>query len=127
MEKDFDNWNCLKHHLNIKPNNPTFQNREIWWCSIGVNVRHEIDGKGELFSRPVLIVRKLNSRTFLGVPLTTQVKDKPHHHRIHFKEREQYAILSQLRFWDSQRLIKKMGKLPTDQFEEIRRELKAML
>ncbi len=31
--------------------------------------------KGEIFSRPVLIVRQLTSDLFIGIPITTTIKD----------------------------------------------------
>src|SRR4029078_5894888 len=100
MEKDFTDWHHLKAQLHAEHSAPTFQQREVWWCSIGVNIGHEMDGKNSDFNRPVLIVRKFNAHIFLGVPLTTQIKANPYYHRIHFKGREQCVMLSQLRLWD---------------------------
>lgn len=127
MEKDFAGWHQLKSQLHTEHRAPTFQEREVWWCSVGVNIGHEVDGKSQLFSRPVLIVRKFNRHIFLGVPLTTQIKENRYYHRIHFKGREQCVMLSQLRLWEGRRLTRSMGQLPEDQFERVRRALKAML
>ncbi len=63
--KDFDGWIDLKKLLSSK-NPPTFQEREIWWCSIGINVGFEIDGKNDKYLRPVLIFRKFNKNIFFG-------------------------------------------------------------
>jgi mRNA interferase MazF len=127
MEKDFTAWHHLKAHLHSRQKAPTFQEREIWWCSVGTNIGHEVDGKSQLFSRPVLIVRKFNRHIFLGVPLTTQIKKNPYYHRIYFKEREQCVMLSQLRLWEGKRLTKSLGQLPEEQFARVRKALKAML
>ena len=127
MEKDFAAWHTLKAYLHHQVDTPTFQEREIWWCSIGANIGSETDGKSGLFSRPVLIVRKFNARMFWGIPLTTKIKENPFYHRIHFKEREQCVMLSQLRLWESKRLTRRMGKLPKDQFERIREALRALV
>ena len=127
MEKDFDNWNSLKKDLDIKEKLPTFKQREIWWCHLGLNIGDEENGKGKNYSRPILIVRKFNSRIFLGVPLTTQIKDKHYYHRIIFKEKEQCVITSQLRLLESKRLINKYGELPKGRFNEIRKVLKDMI
>jgi mRNA interferase MazF len=97
--KDFSEWHRLKTELQQRQGSPNPNQREIWWCSVGLNLGHEEDGKGTQFSRPVLVVRKFNRRIFWGVPLTTQIKDKLHYHRIYFKEQEQCAMLSQLRLW----------------------------
>lgn len=121
MEKDFDSWNSLKKTLDFEHKSPSFEEREIWWCSIGLNVGHEENGKSDLFSRPVLIIRKFNNRIFLGVPLTSKIKN--HHkfyYKIHFKDKEQSVMLSQIRVWESRRLTKMKGKLSKIQFKEIR-------
>ena len=124
MQKDFDSWNVLKKKLDAIHKTPTFQEREIWWCSVGLNVGHEENGKNDLFSRPVLVIRKFNKRIFLGIPLTSKIKE--HHkfyHKIHFKDQVQSVMLSQVRVWESRRLTRIKGKLSADQFEEIRRVL----
>jgi len=127
MEKDLAGWHTLKAEINDLHNSPTFQQREVWWCSIGVNIGHEEDGKGQYYRRPVLIVRKFNQHVFLGVPLTTQIKNNPYYHRINFKGREQCVMLSQLRLWESKRLTASMGKLAQSQFEEIRQAIRKMI
>ena len=54
--KDFDSWNKEKKGLeNVGHDILSFHEREIWWCSIGINLGDEQDGKNELFERPVLI------------------------------------------------------------------------
>lgn len=127
MEKDFNGWHRLKAHINRHRKRPSFNQRDIWWCCIGVNIGHEEDGKSELFSRPVLIVRKFNPHIFWGVPLTTQIKESPYYHRIHFKEQDQCLMLSQLRLWESNRLTRKMGQLSDHQFNEVREALRRMI
>ena len=39
-QKDFDNWNIEKQEINQKTNDKDFwfETREIWWCSLGINV-----------------------------------------------------------------------------------------
>lgn len=59
MEKDFDNWTQIKKGLDTEHKIPFFNEREIWWCSLGVNIGYEIYGKGYVFSRPVLILKKI--------------------------------------------------------------------
>ena len=106
---------------------PTFQEREIWWCSVGVNIGHEMDDKNQFYNRPVLIVRKFNPHIFFGVPLTTKIKQNPYYFPMRFKDREQCVMLSQLRLWDGKRLTHKMGQLPDDQFEAVKQALRRLL
>ena len=84
MDTDFENWSNLKKSLNDKNEIPPYWNiRDVWWLSLGLNIGHEQNGKGEFFKRPVLVINKFNKRLFWGVPLTTQIKDNTHYH--HFK------------------------------------------
>jgi mRNA interferase MazF len=105
MEKNFDQWNRLKQNLDSKERLPTFKQREIWWCSLGLNIGHEENGKSNDCSRPILILRKFNHHIFFGIPLTTQIKEKHYYHKVHFKNKEQCVMISQLRLFDSKRLI----------------------
>ncbi len=127
MSKDFDNWNILKKKLNASNHVPFFKEREIWWCSIGVNIGHEEDGKSAVFSRPVLVVKKFNNRVFWGVPLTTQIKNNRHYHKFVFKDREQCAMLTQLRLWDANRMTRKMGQLRKEEFNKVKLDLLSYL
>ena len=76
-EEIFDNWNLLKKKLNSKNKFPSILEGEVWWCSLGKNVGVEINGKNANFTRPILIVKKLSSVGFIGVPLTSQIKNWP--------------------------------------------------
>ena len=76
---DFPGWHRQKEQLHAQHHTPTFQEREIWWCSVGVNVGHEMDGKNQFYNRPVLIMRKFNPHIFFGVPLTTKMKQNPYY------------------------------------------------
>jgi len=128
MQKDFDKWSKKKKELDTKDGLPTFKEREIWWCSIGINVGHEENGKGIEFHRPILVIRKFNKRLFWGVPLTSQIKDNPHYHQFTFNGKEQCAMLTHLRLWDVSRLNEnKMGQLGKREFTAIRNDLKNYL
>jgi mRNA interferase MazF len=74
MEKDFDSWSSLKKRLDSLDNLPFFNEKEIWWCSIGLNIGSEIYRKGKTFTRPVLILRKFNKSSFLAVFINDKSK-----------------------------------------------------
>ena len=71
--KDFDAWNEDKKVVHGSAAQVRFKDREVWWCKVGINVGYEINGK-TLFLRPVLIIRKISSNTFIGIPLTRKEK-----------------------------------------------------
>jgi hypothetical protein len=61
--KQFEDWSKEKQNIEIfAPKTLPFREKEIWWCSIGINIGDEQDGKNELFERPVLILRKFNNK-----------------------------------------------------------------
>ena len=103
---------------------PNFGAGEIWWCQIGVNVGDEEDGKGDKFMRPVLIFRKLSKNIFLGVPLSSKLKESYLYCNFEFKNNKQSAIIGQVRVFDSKRLGDRMGKLNKHEFNKIKEELK---
>ncbi len=47
--KDFDGWNKEKQKIHGKNETLFFNEGEIWWCALGVNIDIEMDGKSNLF------------------------------------------------------------------------------
>ena len=128
MEKDFDKWNEKKKNIHKRIDSPFFHTREIWWCSLGVNVGFEQDGSGNEYYRPVLILRGISKQTFFAIPLTTSVKLHKLRPSIGLVEdKEARALLSQMRIIDSKRLIRKIGYLNEEIFDQIRKSIKDML
>jgi len=104
-------WFEVKAVISLEENLPFFKEREVWWCSVGMNVGYEVFGKKEVFTRPVLVVRKYNKYTFLGLPLTSKRKDIPAHYHLDFNERQGSVLLDQARVFDVRRLKEKIGRL----------------
>jgi mRNA interferase MazF len=131
--KDFDGWGNKKPQIHNDKKIPTFNQREVWWCSTGVNVGIEQDGKNNLYERPVLVVRKFNRRLFWGVPLSTQTNNFPHNIPILFKDRnkttpkERTFVVSQMRAYDSCRLTRPLGKLTPLEFKLVTSEIETIL
>ena len=120
MQKNFEKWNQLKQKIDSINKQIIYKDRDVWWCSIGINIGHEENGKNDFFTRPILVLRKFNKQIFLGVPLTTKCKENKFYFRINFKDKEQSAMLSQIRVFESKRLRKRMGELPNNQFMAIK-------
>ena len=108
-KKDFDSWNKVKKKLDTSNREVFFRKKEIWWTSLGVNIGSEQDGKGRLSLRPVYIVKKINSQTFMGVPLTKSLKEDQAHMSFYFDYDFSTAIISQTRILDKKRLFEKLG------------------
>lgn len=124
MKKDFNRWNEKKQELDADPKAPLFKEGQVWWCSIGVNVGFEIFGKSEVFTRPVLILRKYNNQTFFGLPMTSKRKDHPSCYAFDFQEEKGSIILNQGRTLDAKRLADLMGELPESTFQKVRQAFK---
>lgn len=119
VDKDFREWHALKTALERHRRRPFFSEREIWISSIGLNLGHEEDGKGDRFLRPVIVFKKFSPDLFWGIPLTTTDKRDPFHLHFSFNRRDNAAILSQLRAFDRRRLLRRMGIMPEEAFLEV--------
>ncbi|GEM_PF-275667 len=128
MPKDFDNWNTLKKQIqNRSVLGPFFKEREIWWCMIGTNIGFEEDGKSQDFTRPVIILKKFNTETFLGAPLTTTPKIGKYLFNIPFTVKKQSILISQIRFFDARRLRNKISKLDMPTFIQLQKNIASEL
>lgn len=120
--KDFDNWNSLKKKINNLNKDLFFKEREVWWLRLGVNVGHELDGKGCEYARPFLILKKTGKYTFLALPFTRSKKNRKEHVVVDFKGTRSTIVLSGIRVFDYRRLMKKMGRINSDTFHRIEKE-----
>lgn len=98
----------------------TIHEGEVWWCAMGENVGVEINGKNEVFSRPVLVFKKLSRYGFMGIPLTSQKHNGNWYAPFIFQRKMQYAALAQARVMSTARLYKKMGMLTESDFRAVK-------
>lgn len=119
--KKFDEWSKQKQKMDTYETRDSLyiKEREVWWISVGVNVGAEIDGKNELFERPVLIFRKIGREQFYGLPLTGKDKTGPFYRSVHYGDFVGNVCLSQLRVFSTKRLIRKIGVINEDEFIEL--------
>ena len=118
--KNFNSWNERKIKLdaNIAFLHP--KEREIWWCSIGVNVGSEVYGKGESYTRPVLVINAEGSESFVGIPLTSNIKSKKYACIIKTDDNTLHtALIYQVRNFDKRRLTAKMYTLSIEEYRKV--------
>ena len=129
MQKDFDNWNTEKKIVDAKIVNTElfFYAREIWWCSAGLNIGVEADGKHENFERPVLIVKKFNADMVWVLPLTTQERNIKYYHKLNHEEIKSSVVLSQIKTISTKRLLRKVGSISEPDFKEVILKLQKLL
>lgn len=121
-EKDFDTWNIKKKAINKRDAILYFKEREIWWCSLGCNVGSEEDGKNDNFERPILIFRIFGTDILWVIPLTTQLDRE--NSRITYKFNIDGVIntadISQLKLISKKRLLRYIGLISFEDFQNIR-------
>ena len=116
-KKRFDEWNNVKKITHDSSRVPAIKQGEVWWCAVGQNIGVEIDGKGSKFVRPVLVFKKLSRLGFLGIPLTTQEHDGDWYVPFVFQNKQQFAVLSQVKAFSVLRAYRRMGTIPESDFD----------
>lgn len=127
MEKDFANWHYKKKEIHENGEIPYFYDREVWWCSLGVNIGFEQDGKNDNFERPILVLKKFNKYILWAIPLTSKIKSGKYYYQFELGENSSVAILSQVRLISSKRLLRKLGMISENNFEKIKNSIKSFL
>jgi mRNA-degrading endonuclease toxin of MazEF toxin-antitoxin module len=126
--KDFDNWNGKKKKIEYEiPNELVFQEREVWYGSIGINIGDEQDGKNELYERPVLVIKKFNKSLALVVTMISGNKSGPYYHHVPSNMGGFTIVLSQLRIVSAKRLNRRIFKVPEAAFELVIQKLVEMI
>jgi len=121
MEKDFDEWNKIKKitHEKSSEHESFPKEGEVWWCSVGVNIGVETDGKHDSFERPVLIVRVFNKEMLWTVPITSTMKDSSFYYPFLFKNEDRSLILTQIRAMSTKRLLRQVDVMLDKDFVEV--------
>ena len=124
MEKNFDKWNQRKKKLNNWDNKRQCHEGEVWVVSIGVNVGCEIDGKNNNFSRLVLVVKRCNKDTFIGVPLTKTKVASRWYIPSKIQNIEGSVNLSQIKLFDQKRLLRLVEKVDAKYLEDVLKSIR---
>jgi mRNA-degrading endonuclease toxin of MazEF toxin-antitoxin module len=124
----FTDWAKLKVkiHFYDNPHAVYSKERQIWWASMGQNIGSEQNGKHKNFERPVLILKKFNAEMFLAVPISSQVKIGDYRYVFEREGMKYTANLSQMRVMSAKRLLRQLGKLAEEDFENIKQMFRKM-
>jgi len=125
-----DIWCNFKKALNEKNRAHLYLNeREVWWFSLGYNVGYELNGKKSDFSRPCVILRKINRDMAFVVPLTSVDKSSSVHHFYvgEVSGRQAFAVLSQARTVDIKRVQNKIGMISESNFNNLKESMSKYL
>ena len=113
MEKNFDIWNQQKKSIDTADNSAVyFYEREIWWCYLGRNIGQEQNGKGEQFTRPILVLKKFTNNLCWVIPLSTKIKNGNFFFLLLAESNTFHtALLLQMKLMDTKRFIKKFDSI----------------
>jgi mRNA-degrading endonuclease toxin of MazEF toxin-antitoxin module len=106
--------------------NHFFKEREVWWCSIGLNIGDEEFGKGPQFLRPVLIFKKFSGNSFLGLPLTGTIKEGSWYAPSTVLGKTGSVMLNQARMFDGRRLVSRMTVVTQNEFKAIQTKFREL-
>jgi len=119
----FVEWTKIKVRLHVKEDSPYFHEGEMWWVCLGSNIGYEEDGKNAQFERPVLVLRKFNKHMFWAIPITSRVQNTFFHYKFKHNDNINALHLTQLKLLSSNRLLRKLGPFPKDNFTEVRQKI----
>ena len=129
--KDFDNWNNLKKQIEIENVKVGYKNRDIFYIKMGQNIGFEQNGKGKDYIRPIIVIKGFNKDIFLGVPLSTKIKEGKYYFQFEFDKNGtkmiNIAILSQIILFSTKRLLNKIGVIKENDFENLKIKIKQMI
>jgi len=126
--KRYNEWNQIKIKIDAKTKKIVIpKEREVYWASIGENIGNEQNGKGDIFSRPVLIIKRFSRSMFFGVPLSTQTKEGNFFYNFTFLDKPSNALVVQGRIFDTKRLENRIEMIGKNDFENIKKSLKELL
>ncbi len=126
-EKHFEIWMPQKQKIHETGRKWQFREKEIWWMAIGENVGTEINGKGNNFLRPILVVRKYGPKGFFGIPLSSQVHQGLWYADFETNGRKQCALLSQAGSFCSYRLYNFIAKISEEDFNKVLSKLRELI
>ena len=127
---DFDAWNIVKKNIDTATAAAGYfpYEKEVWLCYLGKNIGSEQNGGGETFSRPVLVVKKFNNQIFWVVPLSTKQKELDFYYNFTDSYgKDVSAVLAQLKLASVKRFKRRLYKMTSESFEEIRKKLRDFL
>lgn len=127
MEKNFDKWNERKKKIESINRRFLFKQGEVWWCSIGLNVSEESCGKGDFFGRPVLVLKKLSQRSYVGIPLSTKTKAGSWFVDVAVQGKRVSALLYQIRMFSANRFQRRLTTLDQADFQRVKEKLEILL
>jgi mRNA interferase MazF len=126
--KLFADWFKKKEKLETVEYEPPYINEgDLWWCSVGENIGVEVGGKSVLFTRPVIVIKRIGRYAFLGIPTTTKAKEGSWYQSFVHAGVTEVAMLHQIRLFSYKRLSTKIGRLDDADMQVIKKAFTGLL
>ena len=122
--KDFDKWNSVKKRIHSDERKVSIRAGEVRWVSCGVNVGSEIDGKGESFTRPMLVAHVVGSVLALVVPLSTKLKEVAGYIPFEFQGKQISLCVHQMRIISQRRVLARKGRISEKRLRQVKSEIR---
>ena len=123
----YDKWNTQKKFISLKNKKTFFKEREIWWCSLGLNIGRETYGKGRAFHRPVLILKKLSPDLCIVLPLTSKEKEGNWFISLLVHGEKRCVMMYQIKTMDVKRFYSRVDKVSIKDFNRVKEKLETLL
>lgn len=123
-QKDFDGWNIVKKQVQDTDHGVYIRAGEIRWVAFGVNVGSEIDGKGEVFTRPALILHVIGSHLALVIPMSSKKKNIAGYVPFEWKSATSALCIHQMRIVSQKRVLSRKGKISNKRLIKVKEEIK---
>ncbi len=121
MKNIFELWSFIKNRIHHQEKFQHPKVGEIWWCSIGMNIGTEIYGKGNDFTRPVLVINAEGSESFIGIPLSSKIRNTKYSYTIKTNDNKLHTVLFyQIRNFDKRRLVRRVYTLSDSEMNHVR-------
>lgn len=123
--KEFLSWIMTKQKIDSEPlTQYRIRAGEIRWCAMGVNIGSEIDGKGSVFTRPVLVIHVIGQSMALIVPCSTTNKNPVGYVPFVVKGKKQKLCLIHTRTISQKRLYDRIEHISNSRLEKTKQDLK---
>lgn len=122
-QKQFSIWNDLKQQVNLKKVERRIRIAEVRWIIFGVNVGSEIDGKGNSFIRPGLILHVHGNDLALVIPLTSKRKELPGYFPFDLADRSGSLCVHQIKVVSQNRILSRIERISDSRLSEARQNV----
>lgn len=121
-QKNFRKWAEVAEKVEAGARPEFVKPGAIYWCHLGLGIGSELVGKGEYYTRPVLVLAKIDERLALVLPFTTKVKHGGHYVEVVVDGRLESAILYQSKIIDVKRLGNFIDEISSIALADVRKK-----